>query len=93
MIEYSLGKTGPATNRPVACFFLVGISLRCVAQESNNDGNQCSALYKGSHEDHVCTDVTHSFWLAGNGFHCLATNLADADAGADDCQAHSDSGN
>jgi hypothetical protein len=56
-------------------------------EEGQYHANQRSTLYEGRCEDHVCADVTCCLWLAGDTFYCFATDLADSETCADNCEA------
>jgi hypothetical protein len=49
-------------------------------EERTDDSEQGCTLDEGRSDDHRRTDIANHFWLACDGFHSAAANLADADA-------------
>lgn len=82
----------PATNRRRRLPLFLQVAVNLSNKECNHDGDERCTLYEGCGQNHVCTNVTNCLRLTSNGFHCFATDLADADTSTDYCETHSDCG-
>ena len=69
-----------------------GLAPESVGEEADDDGEQGGTLDESGSHDHVRTEITADFRLAGHGFEGGSANAADADTGADGSDACAESG-
>jgi len=72
-----------------------GDTLKCLRncdEQTDHNGEQGDTLDKSGGQDHVGTDVTGHFRLAGNGRHGITANVTNTETGTDGGETGTDSG-
>lgn len=79
-------------HQPWGNSFSIGRVLCYCDEQTHHDTEQSDAFHEGGSEDHVGTDVTRHFRLAGEGLESTLTDFTNTDTCADSCEACANAG-